>query len=169
MDQEALARLEPTAIEHVGPHREERLGECGRPYGVVALGKGQALRHRRAAIFGVAPAGHQRTDGIADLPACDAIAEGDDLAGDLQARNIGGPRRRSIAPLPLQDVRPIDAGRRHLHQYLAGRRLRRRPLAGREDLRSAGLLDLDGGHGTGMGGGHEWGSLGLATGRAALV
>jgi hypothetical protein len=99
----------------------------------------------------------------------DAIAEGDDLAGDLQARNIGGPRRRSIAPLPLQDVRPIDAGRRHLHQYLAGRRLRRRPLAGREHLRSAGLLDLDGGHGTGMGGGHERGSLGLATGRAALV
>jgi len=152
MDQEALARLQATAIEHIGPHGEERLGERRRPHGVVALGKGQALRHRRTAILGIAAAGHQGADRVADLPARDAIPERDDLAGDLQAGNIGSTRRRRIAALALQDVRPIDPGRRDLDQHFAGRRMGRWPLAGRQHFRSAERLDLDGGHGTGMGG-----------------
>ena len=154
MDQEALARLQAPAIEHIGPDREERLGERRRPHGVVALGKGQTLRHRRAAILGIAPAGHQRAHGIADLPAGNALAKRNDLAGDLEAGDVGRARRRRVAALALQDIRPIDAGRGDLDQHLAGRRPRRRALAGCQHLRSAGLLDLDGGHGTGMGGKH---------------
>ena len=48
------------------------------------------------------------------LPARDAGAERDHLAGDLEAGNIGRALRRRIEALALHHVGPVDAGGRTL-------------------------------------------------------
>src|SRR3546814_16844330 len=55
--QEALARLQGRALEHVHPDREEGLRQAGRLLQREALGHRQALRGRRHAVLGIAAAG----------------------------------------------------------------------------------------------------------------
>lgn len=62
LHEQGLTRLQTAAVEHVAPDGEEGLGQRSRFDVAEALGHGQALRHRRDAVFGVAATGHQRAD-----------------------------------------------------------------------------------------------------------
>src|SRR5262249_10924712 len=58
-------------------------------------------------------------------------------------RQIRRARRRRIAALALEHVRPVDAGRRHLDQHFACLGLRHRPLRQLEDFRRTEFGDFD--------------------------
>ena len=141
MDEERLARFQRAALEHVVPYGEERLGDRRR------FGEREAVRYRQGvglvhhAIVSVAAARRQRTDQVALVPARRAGAERGDLAGDFEARKVGGARRRRICALPLEDVGTVDAGRPDPDQDLAFARLRNRALFRLEHQRAAGLAD----------------------------
>ena len=115
------------------------------------VGNGQRVALMDGDIFGIAAAGHQRHHRIANLEPRRAAAERHDMAGDFQARKVGGALGRRIAALALQHVGPIDAGRCDRDQDLALERMGHRPLDRFEHIRSAGLVDRDGGHGGGQG------------------
>ena len=89
-------------------------------------GTGSACALVHEAVFGVAAADHQRHHLVADLPARDAGAERDDLAGEFETGNVGRALRRRIEALALHHVRPVDAGGRDLHQHFALAGLRHR-------------------------------------------
>ena len=97
------------------------------------FGNGQAGAGRRDAIFGIAAARDQRADLLAD-ERLSALARLDDLAGDLEAEDVGRAGRRRIEPAPLEDVGPVDAGRGDLDQHFAGPGSRHRPLDQRQLL-----------------------------------
>ena len=149
---EALALLQSAALEDIGPDGEIGLGDGagflqrqpgGNRQGIVLMDHG---------VLGVAAAGDERADLVADLVARDAFAEGDDPAGDLQSGNVGGAGRRGIATHALQYVGSVDAGDRDMDQDLAGTGLRHRALLWFQDFRAAGGIETDGGHGLGQGG-----------------
>ena len=99
----------------------------------------------------VAAADHQRHDLVAELPARDAGAERDHLAGDLEAGNVG----RALAaadrvPWRCTHVGPVDAGGRDLDQDFAGAGRRHRALLRHQHLRAAGRADGDRGHAGGQ-------------------
>ena len=106
----------------------------------------QRVAFMREAIFGVAAADHQRKNAVADFPALDVRSERDDLAGDLEARNIRRAGRRRIEALPLHHVGPVDAGGRDLHQDLARAGRGNGALFRNQHFRPAGSLDSDDGH-----------------------
>ena len=56
------------------------------------------------------------------------------------------PRRRGVVALPLQDVGPVEPGRRDLHEHLARAGHRIGHLLQAQDLGSAGLGDDDRSH-----------------------
>ena len=63
---------------------------------------------------------HQAAHPVTRLPRGDPVAEGRDLARELQAGNVGGhPGRRRVAPHPLQDVGAVDGRTPHAHEDLA--------------------------------------------------
>jgi hypothetical protein len=70
--------------------------------------------------LGVAATGEQRHGQVALAPARDAWPEREHLAGRLQAGDLGHPRRRRVAPEPLQDVGPVDRGGPHAQEELPG-------------------------------------------------
>ena len=97
--------LQPAALEHIGPDGEEGFGQGRRLDHRQARRAGQALRRRGRAVFGIAAAGHQGADLVADFaPAGHAGADRDDRARDLQARAC---RWRPAAA----DSRPAAAAR----------------------------------------------------------
>ena len=61
MAQEDLAGLEPTALENIGPYREERLGDSGRLDCRQALRTGRRIVFVNDAVFGIAAAAARRT------------------------------------------------------------------------------------------------------------
>ena len=75
-----------------------------------------------------------------------AIAGLDDFAGELEAENVGRPRRRRIEPAALQNVRAIDPRRLDLDQDLAWAGSRDRTLDQRQLLRAVGLRGNHGQH-----------------------
>ena len=69
MDEEALAGgLSPPRIEDIGPDGEEGLRQAGRLAQLHAGGHGERMGGRRGGVFGIAAAGQQRTDPVAELP-----------------------------------------------------------------------------------------------------
>ena len=71
---------------------------------------------------------------VADAEAADAGAGRDDLAGQLEAGQLGrgGARRGRVVAVPLHDVAPADAGGPHSHEQLTGAGLGIGVLAPRE-------------------------------------
>ena len=100
--------------------RREDLGEA------AGFGPVERLRHRhRGALvhhrqLGLAASSHDRHHAVALGEALGARAECLDLAGELQARDVGGGagRRRVGAP-PLEHVRAVQAGGADANEHLA--------------------------------------------------
>ena len=91
---------------------------------VSAVGHRQALADRRDRIFGIAAAGEQGADRLADQLGGHVLAGRGDDARDFEAGNRGRAGRRRIEAAALQHVGPVDPGRGDLDQHLA-----RRPAA----------------------------------------
>ncbi len=108
------------ALEDVGPDGEEGLGNAGRLDHREALRDRQGIRLVRRRSIRHSRRRDQRADPRRRLvKAGDARPGRHDLAGDLEARDVGRAGRRRIAALPLQHVGPVDAGRVDLDQDLA--------------------------------------------------
>jgi hypothetical protein len=146
MDQHGLARLQRAAFEHIVPDREECLRNRAGFHHAERRDDRQrvALVHRH--VFGVAAAGDERRDLVAGLPALHAVAERHDLAGDLEAWNIGRARGRGILSLALHHIGAVHACGRDPDQHLARLRRRHVALLWHQHVRLAGLADRDCGH-----------------------
>ena len=143
VDEHRLAFREPAAIEEVGPDREERLGNrrrLSRPEPVVAAAA-PAVPVRRSTR--VTPARDERAHVVALAPSRDVRANGRDRAGDFEAGEVRHARGRWILTEPLQDVRTIDARSFDAYQHLAVSGGRYRPIDQSQDVRAAGLRDLN--------------------------
>src|SRR6202030_3856037 len=79
-------------------------------------------------------------------PGRDAVADGDDPAGALEAGVGRRPWRRRVAPLPLHQVRAVDAAGGDLDDHIAGARDRIGNLKPAHDFGFTGLGDDDGAH-----------------------
>ena len=101
----------------------------------LALGHGYFLRVR-------APA-QQRAYLVTDLPAGDLRAQPDDPARAFHAGVGRRSRRRGVVALPLQDVCPVEPGRRDLHEHLARAGHRVGHFLQAQDLGSARMGDDD--------------------------
>jgi len=80
VDKEAFARLQPAAHDHVGPDGEAGFGQAGGFFHRHPVGDGQGVGFGGADIFGIAAAGEEGADLVADLPARHAGADFDDCA-----------------------------------------------------------------------------------------
>ena len=97
---------------------EERVVGGGEDLGDAARGGPVELvgdRHRGALVhdrvLGLAAAGDDRHHAVARLEAADAAAARDDLAGELEARDVGGrARRRGVVAGDLQHVGAVETG-----------------------------------------------------------
>ena len=145
VNHEGLAGRQGAVLEDVGVDGEHRLGQAG------GLGEGQARRHGQG-VTGVAdrelriaaPA-QQGADAVALPPAAGRM---DDFAGDLEAHGHRRAGRRRIEAHPLENVRPVDAGRFHLDQDFAGRGRGTRDVDRPQRLRRAATaVNGDGRHG----------------------
>jgi hypothetical protein len=149
MDQHRLAGAQIAALEQVGPHCEAGFRQRRRLGHAKALGHRQALRFGRHAIGGIAAAGDQRADRIANLGVMHAEPDRRHRAGDLEAGNVGRAGRRRILAHALHDIGPVDPGGGHFDQHLAGAGQRHRSAPGLQHIRPAGLGDFDRGYGGG--------------------
>ena len=86
MDEEDLARLQPAALEHIGPDGEEglrqrrRLDQVEQPFGT-----GRHCGAGATAVLGIAAAGDQRADLVALAPARVPARQRGDRPGDIEA------------------------------------------------------------------------------------
>ncbi len=149
MHEEALALLQMPAVEHIGPDGEECFRDRGGLDHREALRDRQRIRRVHLAELRITPARNERADFVADAETRRALAKRGDLAGDLEAWQVGSAGRRRIMALPLQHVRAVDARRRHADENLAGAGRRHRPGLGDQRLRAAGLRDRHRRHGRG--------------------
>ena len=106
---------------------EERVVRGGEDLGHAARGGPVELlrnRHRGALVddgeLGLAAARDDRHHAVAGLEAPGAAAAGDDLAGQLEAGDVGGrARRRGVAAGELQHVGAVEPGGAHADEQLA--------------------------------------------------
>ena len=87
-------------------------------------------------------------------PTCqpvDAVPDGGDGAAALHAEDVGGPGRRRVEALPLQQVGPVEPGRGDVEHDLARSGLRVGPLPDEQDLGSAGSVSHHSAHGASLG------------------
>ena len=146
VEERGLPRRETPAIEDVRPHREERLGKRRRGGQVHSAWNRQALHGWCDTARGVATTADQGTDEIAGVPAGDLVAQCDDLTRHFQAWQVTRPRRRRVQPLPLHDVRAVDARRGDANQDFSPARRRIRTFDRSQDIRCARRADLDRNH-----------------------
>ena len=98
MDQHGFAGFEVATLEHVDPDGKEGFRQRG------GLGQAQARRHRQriafmhGAVFGIAAAGDEGTNPIAEREVSYAFTDGDDFAGDFRAGDIRSAGRWRIVP-----------------------------------------------------------------------
>jgi len=71
------------------------------------------------AVFRVPAARDERAHTLADEGSRSLYPDGDHLARDLQARDVGGAGRRRVSPLSLQQVRIVDPRGGHANQHVA--------------------------------------------------
>ena len=112
-------------------------------------GHGKALGRRGGAVLRISAAGDKGAQGIARLPAGNAVAATHYRAGNLQTRNVGDARRRPVMSLALDDVGAVDPGRLHADQHLAQGGPGPGPGGRRQHLGTAEAGDFDAGHGFG--------------------
>ena len=147
--EQRFARLQPAAIDDVGPDRGVGLRQRGRVDQGNARRQRQALRRRRHAVLGVPAAGEQRADLVAHRRIGHALPDRRDGSGHFQPRDVGSAGGRRVVALALHRVGPIDPGRRHLDQHLARTGSRHRPGRDPQRLGRTGLRDVDDAHGLG--------------------
>ena len=124
--QEGLTLLQLAALEDIGVHRHHRLGEAGARDKIHRIGERQDAAFVHGHGLGIAPAGQQRADPVADLPARHAIADLGNHAGAFQAHGLRRAGRGRVHALALQQVRPVQAGRANVDQHLLRAGLRPR-------------------------------------------
>ena len=108
------------------------------------------MGHRRHTVLCVAPTGHQRAHEAADGKAgCGhgGLVAADDLAGHLEARQIGRARRHRVMTHALQHIGPVDPARRHANQQLARAGNRLGTLRHAQHLGGTERRDFNGFHG----------------------
>ena len=110
MDQQGFTLRQPAAVEHVRPDGEEGFRNRGGFDEAEALGHRQHLGRRRQAVFGIAAAGGQGADLIADAEPRDIRADRGDLARHFQAGQVGGAGRRRTGSGALKDIGTVDTG-----------------------------------------------------------
>ena len=147
VDQQRLLRAQAGDHEHVGPDRARDLRQRGRRHQVDAVGHRHQLAGGQRHLGGVGPGRQQGAAGVAHLPVGDAVPDGGDGPAALHAEDVGGPGRRRVEALPLQQVGPVEAGRGDVEHDLARPRLRVGPLPDREDLGSTGSVSHHSAHG----------------------
>ena len=116
VDEQGLARLQGSVLEDVGPDREDGLGKAGGLGQGQSVGDGKRVPGVDDGVLGVAAAAQQGADPVAGPPASCAP---DHLPGDLQAQGVRRAGGRGIAAHALQEVGPVDPGRRDADQDLA--------------------------------------------------
>ena len=124
-------RGEAAAGEDVAPHGEEGLAETGGGHPVHAGRNRQGVVLVGERVLGVAAAGEEGADPVAELPARAARADGGDLARRFEAGQVGGAGRRRVGAGALERVGSVDA-RRH-GRGSRSRRLRASARGGRRD------------------------------------
>ena len=145
--QDALAGLEVSELEDVGPDGEEGLRDAGGLLHGEALWHGQALHAGREAVLGVAAAGDERADAVALAPP-GVRGRGGDGARDFQSEDGRRSRRRRIVAGALQQVGTIDARGLDANQHFARARDGRRALGDVQNVRRPGLCEVDVLHGS---------------------
>ena len=146
LHQQRFARREARAVVDVRPDGEEGFRQRRGFQRREALRDRQRLHFRRHAELGVAAAVDERAHLVSHPEFGDGIAHGGNLAGNLQARQVGGIRRHGVPAHPLQDVRAVDAGGRHLDEDLVRFRHGGGTFGGNQDFGTAGLADFDAAH-----------------------
>ena len=73
---------------------------------------------------------NEGADRLADARRRNPLTRRDDLARDLETKNVARAGRRRIIARPLQHVRPVHPCRRYLYQDLSGTRTRHRHAGG---------------------------------------
>ena len=128
MDEEPFAGLEPSALEHVVPDREDRLGQGGGLHGGQSVRDEQRGGFGRHRELGIAAAIGEGADEIAVLEARHVLADGDDGACDFEAEKIRGVLGRRVEALALEHVGAIDARRLNDDEHFVRCGLRHGPL-----------------------------------------
>ena len=141
VDQQRLAFGGHPAFEDVVPDREQSLGNRRGLVQRHSCRHGQAMPEMGEAVFGIAAAGDERADLLAEQRFGRALAQRDDFARYLEARDRRGARRRRVEALPLDDVGAVDPGMADPDQHLVFSRLRNRQRFGAEYLRPAGFVE----------------------------
>ena len=123
MHEEPFTRLQLAAVEDIAPDREKGFWQRGCFDIGEPAGNGKREQFMRYGVLRIAAAGQQGGDAIADGMARDACSQRLDRARDLEARKIRRALGCGILALTLQDIRPVDARRRHPDEdFLLGRR-----------------------------------------------
>ncbi len=144
MQQQPLARREPTVFEQIGVGSEDGFRQRRRVHQIHAGGDRQDVTRIDGGVLRVTAATQQCAHAVADLPATGRL---DDFAGDFQPQCFRRARRRRIVPGALQQIGAIDAGSMHADQHLPRRRTRARLLGGVQRVGVAlAVADGDGGH-----------------------
>ena len=144
--EQVLAGLQRGEVEDVAPDRAGDLGQAGGVQQRHPGGHGQQLPDGDGDLLGVAAAGEQRADLVADRPAGDALAERRRSAGALQAGVGRGAGRRGVEAAALQQVGPVDGGRDDVDEHLARARDGRVDVGEDERLGAAVGRQRDGAH-----------------------
>jgi hypothetical protein len=76
--QKELARFQRPDLKHISPHSEKGFRNARRLLHRQALRDRQTMTRRHTTVLGVAAAGNERSDALAELERC-ACAEGGDL------------------------------------------------------------------------------------------
>jgi hypothetical protein len=128
--EDVLAHCQAALREQRVVGRGEHLGEPARLLPGEAGGHGERRPLVDDGQLRLATPADHRHHPVAGAEPLRGRAGRDDLAGQLQARDIGRAARRGrVQAVPLEHVGSVDAGRPHRHQHLAGARLGVRALA----------------------------------------
>ena len=98
-------------------------------------------------LLGIATAGQQCADFVADGPTGDVFAEFGDHTRAFEAEDVTRAWRRRVEALTLEQVGAVDGGRGDLDEYVPARQFGIGLLRPFHDLGTAGLIDRYGVHG----------------------
>jgi hypothetical protein len=99
-------------------------------------------------VLGVCPSPDDAEDAVPLAPSLDALAQGGDLAGELEAGDVS--RRAGwggIVPLALEEVGAVESGGPDTYQHLTGAWTGARDVTDFQHLDAPGARDDGGAHG----------------------
>ena len=118
----------PARIDDVGPGGEGRFRQARRVHQIHVSGTGRTQPASATRIFGIAAAGQQGADRVADFPVRDAFAQLGEVPDTSMPRIGEAPGGGGYLPARLQQVGIVKAGGRDLDQHFARRPARARGL-----------------------------------------